>query len=152
MKARSSFIPSMKAAVRPIADQSVGITQICHGAFSIVQSSMPAVKIVIVPIPADVIAKVGDPAYQPATIPANTYNGQSDAAATVAIPNFLVTHEGVPADTVYAMAKSMFDNLDQMVAAHAAAKAIKRENALNGMPLPLHAGAEKYYREVGLIK
>lgn len=111
-----------------------------------------AVKIVIVPIPADVIAKVGDPAYQPATIPANTYNGQSDAAATVAIPNFLVTHEGVPADTVYAMAKSMFDNLDQMVAAHAAAKAIKRENALNGMPLPLHAGAEKYYREVGLIK
>jgi TRAP transporter TAXI family solute receptor len=111
-----------------------------------------AVKIVIVPIPAEVIAKIGDPAYQAATIPANTYNGQTEAAATVAIPNFLVTHEGVPADTVYAMTKAMFDNLDQMVAAHAAAKAIKRENALEGMPLPLHPGAEKYYREVGLIK
>ena len=111
-----------------------------------------AVKIVIVPIPADVIAKIGDPAYQPATIPANTYGGQTADAPTVAIPNFLVTHEGVPADTVYAMAKSMYDNLDQMVAAHAAAKAIKRENAIKGMPLPLHAGAEKYYREVGLIK
>ena len=111
-----------------------------------------AVKIVIVPIPADVIAKIGDPAYQPATIPANTYGGQTADAPTVAIPNFLVTHEGVPADTVYAMTKSMFENLDQMVAAHAAAKAIKRENATKGMPLPLHAGAEKYYREVGLIK
>lgn len=111
-----------------------------------------AVKIVIVPIPAEVIAKIGDPAYQPATIPANTYNGQTADAHTVAIPNFLVTHEGVPADTVYAMTKSMFDNLDQMVAAHAAAKAIKLENAIKGMPLPLHAGAEKYYREVGLIK
>jgi TRAP transporter TAXI family solute receptor len=111
-----------------------------------------AVKIVIVPIPAEVIAKIGDPAYQAATIPANTYNGQTEAVATVAIPNFLVTHEGVPADTVYAMTKAMFDNLDQMVAAHAAAKAIKRENALEGMPLPLHPGAEKYYREVGLIK
>ena len=111
-----------------------------------------AVKIVIVPIPADVIAKIGDPAYQPATIPANTYGGQTADAPTVAIPNFLVTHEGVPADTVYAMAKSMYDNLDQMVAAHAAAKSIKRENAVKGMPLPLHAGAEKYYREVGLIK
>lgn len=111
-----------------------------------------AVKIVIVPIPPEVIAKIGDPAYQPASIPANTYNGQTADAATVAIPNFLVTHEGVPADTVYAMTKSMFENLDQMVAAHAAAKAIKRENATKGMPLPLHAGAEKYYREVGLIK
>ncbi|MBI4989575.1 MAG: TAXI family TRAP transporter solute-binding subunit [Rhodocyclales bacterium] len=111
-----------------------------------------AVKIVVVPITADVIGKIGDPAYQPATIPANTYNGQTADAATVAIPNFLVTHEGVPADTVYAMTKSMFDNLDQMVAAHAAAKAIKRENAVKGMPLPLHPGAEKYYREVGLIK
>jgi TRAP transporter TAXI family solute receptor len=111
-----------------------------------------AVKIVIVPIPAEVIAKIGDPAYQAATIPANTYNGQTEAVATVAIPNFLVTHEGVPADTVYAMTKAMFDNLDQMVAAHAAAKAIRRENALEGMPLPLHPGAEKYYREVGLIK
>ncbi len=111
-----------------------------------------AVKIVIVPIPAEVIARIGDPAYQPATIPANTYNGQTADAHTVAIPNFLVTHEGVPADTVYAMTKSMFDNLDQMVAAHAAAKAIKLENAIKGMPLPLHPGAEKYYREAGLIK
>jgi TRAP-type uncharacterized transport system substrate-binding protein len=34
-------------------------------------------KIVVVPIPADVIAKVGDAAYQPATIPANTYDGQT---------------------------------------------------------------------------
>ena len=70
----------------------------------------------------------------------------------MAIPNFLVTHEGVSVDTVYAMTKSMFENLDQMVAAHAAAKAIKRENAMKGMPLPLHPGAEKYYREVGLVK
>jgi hypothetical protein len=57
-------------------------------------------------------------------------------AATVAIQNFLVTHEGVSTDSVYKMTKSMFDNLDQMVAAHAAAKAIKRENAAKA-----HAGA-----------
>ena len=63
-----------------------------------------------------------------------------------------MTHEGVPADTVYSMTKSLFDNLDTMVAAHAAAKAIKRENALKGMPVPLHPGAEKYYKEVGLLK
>jgi uncharacterized protein len=111
-----------------------------------------AVKIVVVPVPADVVAKVGDAAYQPGTIPAKTYEGQNEDVATVAIQNFLVTHEGVSTDTVYAMTKSMFDNLDQMVAAHAAAKAIKKENAPKNMPLPLHPGAEKYYREAGLLK
>jgi TRAP transporter TAXI family solute receptor len=111
-----------------------------------------AVKIVVVAVPADVITKVGDPAYQAGIIPAKTYEGQNEDIATVAIQNFLVTHEGVPVDTVYNMTKSMFDNLDQLVAAHAAAKAIKKENAAKNMPLPLHPGAEKYYREAGLIK
>jgi hypothetical protein len=50
------------------------------------------------------------------------------------------------------MTKSMYENLDQMVAAHAAAKAIKRDDGPKNMPVPLHPGAEKYYREVGLIK
>ena len=108
--------------------------------------------IVIVPIPADVVAKIGEAAYQPGTIPADTYKGQTADVPTVAVQNFLVTHEGVPAETVYAMTKSMFDNLDQMSAAHAAAKAIRKDSAANGMPVPLHPGAEKYYREAGLLK
>ncbi len=111
-----------------------------------------AVKIVVVPIPPEVVAKIGDPAYQPAAVPAKTYDGQDSEVPTVAIQNFLATHEGVPADAVYMMTKSMFENLDQMTAAHTAAKAIKKENAASGMPLPLHPGAEKYYREAGLIK
>ncbi|MFA7292280.1 MAG: TAXI family TRAP transporter solute-binding subunit [Rhodocyclaceae bacterium] len=111
-----------------------------------------AIKVVVVAVPADVVAKVGDAAYQPGVIPAKTYEGQNEDIATAAIQNFLVTHEGVPAETVYGMTKAMFDNLDQLVAAHAAAKAIKKENAAKNMPLPLHPGAEKYYREAGLLK
>ncbi|MBN8462977.1 MAG: TAXI family TRAP transporter solute-binding subunit, partial [Dechloromonas sp.] len=89
---------------------------------------------------------------QAGAIPADTYKGQTAAIPTVAVQNFLVTHDGVPADTVYAMTKSMFDNLDQMSAAHAAAKAIDKTKAAAGMPAPLHPGAEKYYREAGLVK
>ncbi|MDO8932301.1 MAG: TAXI family TRAP transporter solute-binding subunit [Rhodocyclaceae bacterium] len=111
-----------------------------------------AVKIVIVPIPVDVVARIGEAAYQADTVPANTYNGQTADVPTVAIQNFLVTHAGVSTDTVYQMTKSMFDNLDQVVAAHGAAKGIKKENAAKGSPIPLHPGAEKYYREAGLIK
>jgi TRAP transporter TAXI family solute receptor len=71
---------------------------------------------------------------------------------TVAIKNILVTHEGVPVDTVYAMTKSMFDNLDGLVAAHTAAKGIVKKDAASSLPIPLHPGAEKYYREAGLLK
>ncbi|MFP5406465.1 MAG: TAXI family TRAP transporter solute-binding subunit [Gammaproteobacteria bacterium] len=110
------------------------------------------VKIVIVPIPADVVAKVGDPAYQSATIPANTYDGQAADVPTAAINNFLVSHEGVSEELGYKMTKALFENLDQMVSAHTAAKGISLENALKGMPVPLHPGAEKYYREKGVLK
>jgi TRAP transporter TAXI family solute receptor len=111
-----------------------------------------SVKIVVVPVPANVVAKVGDPAYQASVIPANTYEGQTSDVPTAAIQNFLATHEGVSADTVYKLTKAMFENLDQLQAAHAAAKAIKKETAAKGMPVPLHPGAEKYYREAGLLK
>jgi TRAP transporter TAXI family solute receptor len=111
-----------------------------------------SVKIVVVPIPKEVVAKIDDPAYQASTIPANTYEGQASEVPTVAIQNFLATHEGVPTETVYKITKAMFENLDQLQAAHAAAKSIKKETAAKGMPLPLHPGAEKYYREAGLLK
>lgn len=111
-----------------------------------------AVKIVVVPVPADVIQKIGNAAYQPASIPANTYEGQTADVPTVAIPNFLVTQSDVSDDLAYAMTKALYENLDTMYAAHNAAKAIKLENALKGMPVPVHPGAERYYREVGLIK
>ncbi|MBI4984309.1 MAG: TAXI family TRAP transporter solute-binding subunit [Rhodocyclales bacterium] len=111
-----------------------------------------AVKIAIVPVPADVIARIGDPAYTAAVIPAKTYEGQGAEVATATIQNFLVSHEGVSADTVYTMTKSIFENLDLLYSAHAAAKAISKDGAPKNMPLPLHSGAEKYYREAGLLK
>jgi TRAP transporter TAXI family solute receptor len=111
-----------------------------------------AVKIVIVPVPAEVVKKIGEAAYQSSMVPANTYNGQTAEVATVAIQNFLVTHEGVSTEMGYKMTKSLFDNLGDMHAAHAAAKAITKEGAPKGSPVPLHPGAEKYYREAGLLK
>jgi TRAP transporter TAXI family solute receptor len=111
-----------------------------------------SVDVVFVPVSAAEVAKIGDKAYVAGTIPANTYKGQAEAVPTASVINFLVTHQGVSPDAVYKMTKAMYENLDQLVAAHAAAKGIKREKAAADMPIPLHPGAEKYYREVGLIK
>ena len=103
-------------------------------------------------MPAEVVAKVGDAAYQPAVIPANTYDGQTADVATVAIRNFLVSHTGVSNDDAYILTKSLFENLPTMVAAHNAAKAIQRDTAMQGTTVPFHPGAEKYYREAGVLK
>jgi uncharacterized protein len=107
---------------------------------------------VVVPIPADVVKKTNDPAYVVATIPAKTYEGQTEDVQTAAVQNFLVTHDGVSDDTVYQMTKALWTNLDQLAAAHSAAKAIKLSDALAGMPIPLHPGAARYYKEVGVLK
>lgn len=108
--------------------------------------------VMFVPIPANVIAKVGNAAYVSASIPANTYKGQTADVPTASVINFLVTHDGVSTDVVYRMTKAMFENLDELVAAHAAAKYVKLQGATANMPIPLHPGAEKYYREAGVIK
>ncbi len=111
-----------------------------------------SIDIVVVPIPADVVAKTGDPAYVAAMIPANTYTGQTSEVPTASVVNFLVTSSDVSDAIVYNVTKTLYTDLDQLVAAHSAAKGIKLENAVKSMPVPLHPGAEKYYREVGLIK
>ena len=109
-------------------------------------------KIVVVPVPADIIAKVGDSAYQNGVIPANTYEGQTAAVPTARIQNFLVTREGLSEEMVYQMTKAMFTHLPELVAAHAAAKGISLKDAPLNAPVPLHPGAAKYYREAGVLK
>jgi TRAP transporter TAXI family solute receptor len=111
-------------------------------------SSLP---ITMVAVPPEVATKLGPP-FVATTIPANTYTGQTADVPTLAVVNFLVTHSGVSDDTAYQMTKQLFENLDTMVAAHNAAKAISLKGALDGMPVPLHPGAMRYYKEKGLMK
>ncbi len=110
-----------------------------------------SIPITMVAVPDSVAKKLGPP-FVPYTIPANTYQGQSQPVPTLAVVNFLVTHSGVSDETVYQMTKQLFENLPTMVAAHKAASDIKLETATAGMPLPLHPGAIRYYKEKGLMK
>jgi TRAP transporter TAXI family solute receptor len=110
-----------------------------------------SVPISVVAVPAETVGKVGAP-YLAATIPAGTYEGQGEDVATAAVGNFLVTHDGVSDETAYQMTKLLFENLDKLTAAHAAAKGIDPAKAVEGMPVPLHPGAERYYKEKGLVK
>lgn len=111
-----------------------------------------SVDIVVVPVAAEIVEKVGDAAYQPAIIPANTYAGQTVDLPTAAIPNFLVTQSGVPDELAYQMTKVLYENLDTFKTSHNAIKDMDIKNAIKGMPVPLHPGAERYYKEQGIIE
>jgi len=107
--------------------------------------------ITFVAIPVEVTARIDNAAYQAATIPAGTYDGQDSDVPTVAIQNILVSHEGVSEEVAYQMTKLMFDNLERLGNAHSAAQDIKLEGAAKDLPIPLHPGAERFYKEVGAL-
>lgn len=104
-----------------------------------------------IPIPTEVVTKIGNPAYQSAMIPANTYDGQTEAVPTVAITNILVTRADMPDEVVHEMTRLMFENLTRLGNSHSAAKDIKLETAAKNLPIALHPGAERYYKEKGAL-
>ncbi|HET7874790.1 MAG TPA: TAXI family TRAP transporter solute-binding subunit, partial [Methylomirabilota bacterium] len=91
------------------------------------------------------------PYYTATRVPANTYKDQGEVT-TVAVMAMMVARSELPEDLVYRFTKAIFDDLKQFHEAHAAAKNLRLETALNGMPIPLHPGAERFYREKGLKK
>lgn len=83
-------------------------------------------------------------------IPANTYPGQKRDIKTIAQPNFLGIRADVDTTIVYKLTKSIYENLPYLYSIHQATKFMKLELATSGLPAPLHPGALKYYREVGV--
>ncbi|TVQ56743.1 MAG: TAXI family TRAP transporter solute-binding subunit [Rhodobacteraceae bacterium] len=83
-------------------------------------------------------------------IPAGTYPGQDYDVVTIAQPNFLAVNADVPEEHVYQITRTMFENLAFLRAIHPATEEFTLETALNGLPLPLHPGALRYFQEIGV--
>lgn len=100
----------------------------------------------------DMIKKITEkyPWYFEYVIPKNSYKGQTEDIHTLAVANILLVRKDLSDDLVYALTKAIYENTDQLVAAHETAKYIKLQNALDGLTCPLHPGAEKFYKEKGL--
>lgn len=92
------------------------------------------------------------PFFAADVIPANSYKGQTEDVGTIAVQCMLVIRDDLADDIVYAMTKALFENLETLKTAHAKGKDVSLAKALDGVTVPLHPGAEKYFKEVGLIK
>ena len=90
------------------------------------------------------------PYYISYTIPANTYNGQTADVHTTATTNMLMVNANLSEEFVYQMTKAAFENLSDWAAAANSVKTITLKDAPN-TSIPLHEGAARYYREVGVL-
>lgn len=86
------------------------------------------------------------------TIPEGTYNGVDHDTLTVASPALMVASKDLDEELVYQMTKAIYENIEDLEAVHAQGKNIKLENANSAMSIPLHPGAERYYKEMGVIE
>jgi len=91
--------------------------------------------------------------YAHATIPGGLYPGNPEDTKTYGVLATVVSSSKVPANTVYAVVKAVFDNFDEFKKLHPAFGALKPENMVkDGLSAPLHDGAVRYYREKGWVK
>lgn len=83
-------------------------------------------------------------------IKANTYPGQTEPVNTASMKNFLAVRDDVDEDAVYWITRTVYENLAFLANIHRATRAMTLESAVEGLPVPLHPGALRYYREQGL--
>lgn len=107
----------------------------------------------IIPIEGEAIDYLVEkyPFFSANVIPAGTYDNDEDVP-TASITNLLLVNNSLSEDVVYEITKALFENLDVVHASHNAAKDISLDAVGIGMPIPFHAGAEKYFKEVGALE
>ncbi|MGY6630480.1 MAG: TAXI family TRAP transporter solute-binding subunit [Wenzhouxiangella sp.] len=83
-------------------------------------------------------------------LPADSYPHQPQPVRTIAQANLLAVTADVPDEHVYRVLEVLYDQLGFLQAFHAATRSMSLDNALDGLPAPLHPGAYRFFRERGL--
>jgi len=107
------------------------------------------------PVSGAAAAKMGEEFnYSPQTMPAGMFRGVEKDTPTVGFPTVFITHKDVDPELVYLVTKTIGENKAALVAAHKGLSKFEPSAAWKPelVGLPLHPGAEKYYREKGWMK
>lgn len=106
----------------------------------------------LVPIDGEVADKLmaASPFYTLYTIPAGTYEGQTEDVVTVTVKATLIVSASADEDAVYNLTKAIFDNVEAIAEENGKGAELSIENATSGMTAPFHAGAAKYFSEKGV--
>src|SRR6266446_4496681 len=152
----------IKASVRFGALESMGAQLTAgdlDGAVFATGFPVPVLTTLIAAYPVDFVRPSPDqiatirqklPEISQSLVPAQTYPTQERDYATIGLYNFAVAHQDLPNELVYKIVKAVFDNHDELVKVQSSAKETVPANIGRDTVLPLHPGAERYYREIGI--
>jgi len=90
--------------------------------------------------------------YIKSDIPGGIYKGIDEDVESIGWVMGIMVDESVPEDVVYNITKTIYENIEEINKRHSALKDLSVDNSITGLNVPLHPGAERYYREVGRIK
>ncbi|MDJ1007972.1 MAG: TAXI family TRAP transporter solute-binding subunit [Paracoccaceae bacterium] len=125
-----------------------------HPSGSIQEATTACDSVLVDVVGPEIEALVADrPYYRVATIPGGMYRGNDDDTTTFGVGATFVTSANVPDDVVYEVVKAVFDNIDQFKGLHPAFANLDAQTmATDSLSAPYHPGAERYFREAGLIE
>jgi TRAP transporter TAXI family solute receptor len=108
----------------------------------------------IVPIDEKILKKIIDerPSYYGTVVKAKSYKGLEQDTLIYGFATALWTLSSLSTDFVYTLLKNLFDHRPDYYAIHQSAKDMTPEDAMKGIPVPFHPGAEKYLKEIGVMK
>lgn len=92
-----------------------------------------------------------NPQYNAYTIAGGTYTGHAEEIYTIVSPSFILTREDIDEGSVYTITKTIFENVEYLTQQNQMFRFMKAELVKDGMAVPLHPGAEKYFKEIGVL-
>ncbi len=107
-------------------------------------------EVVLISIPDDKMAAIAEanPYYSPVTIATDVYDTAAEATL-LGVRNIIFCSTELSDDTVYAMTKAVYENLDELKTYHSALESVTQESMVDTSGIKMHPGAERYYTEIG---
>ncbi len=122
---------------------------------AVITDTATVVDVEVLPIEGPNVDKLMDeyPFYAKQEVPAESYPGVEEDTQTVAVMAMLAAREDLDKDLVYKIMKAMYseEGLKQIHEAHAKFRDLSVDQAMEGMSVPLHPGAEKFLKEAGVV-
>lgn len=149
---RADFI-SFAAGIDQLRDGNADVVFITAGTPTAAVTDLASNRdVVLVPVSDEALQALRArwPFYTRVVVPTDAYRGLGGPVRTVAVMAMLVARGDLPEDLVYNLTKALWENLDRMRAAHARGRDLELTRALDGMPVPVHPGAQRFYRERGV--
>ncbi|MGX9419415.1 TAXI family TRAP transporter solute-binding subunit [Vibrio sp. WJH972] len=122
---------------------------------SSIQEAITSCDAKIVPATGQEIERIvaEHPYYTTTTIAPNTYRGQTTPIQSFGVAATLITRSNISEEVVYKLVKAIFENFEQFKNSHPALATLEKQHMIkDSLSAPLHSGAVRYYREIGIMK